>query len=505
MGPNTPLLPEAIMPYNWLWGYLIPIGFLMLVWGGLAPRRARRLTPVAATAVALAVIGYWAAGFALHMGGAYPVTQDASLEALRAMLSLIPDNPGWGVVGLAGFFLSGDNITPAIIGLFLTYLPLIATAVVLVTVALAQTRRWIMILAGTLTGAVIVPVAACWMWGSGWLSHLGATLGLGSGFVDFGGSALILWLPGMIVLPVLLLQGHHPDSEEDPMPPTNYGPLVSNIGALLMGIGWLGWGLSRSFHVSGAAIDWYRAAMNVLLGMAGAVVTSQLYGWMATGRPEALLSSLGLGAGWGALLACAPFVPPWAALVVGLLAGLLFPLIHYVANKKLRSHGAATAVSLALTSGFPGVLGLAFLADGRWGQGWNGMGQGLSPEGAVVGPGVVGVFVAGNAQQLSAQLIGLLALALWGLLWGGIIGVIASPKLLGSTSYRARRAATGVRPSQIPATDEIHTDALPEPTPQSVVAEELTVDDGTPSVSNAPTVAGEAEETAALLPTNGES
>ena len=502
MGPNIPLLPEAMMPYSWLWGYFIPIGFLMLAWGGLAPRRARRLTPVAATAVALAVIGYWAVGFALHMGGAYPVTQNVSLEALRAMLSLVPDNPGWGVVGLAGFFLSGDNITPAIMGLFLAYLPLIATAVVLVTVALAQTRRWIMVLTGTLTGAVIVPVAACWMWGSGWLSQLGATLGLGSGFVDFGGSALVLWLPGMIVLPILLLQGHHPDSEEDPIPPSNYGPLISNIGALLMGIGWLGWGLSQPFHVSGTAIDWYRAATNVLLGMAGAVVTSQLYGWMATGKPETLLSSLGLGAGWGALLACSPFVPPWAALVIGLLAGLLFPLIHYVANKKLRSHDAATAVSLALTSGLPGVLGLGVLADGRWGQGWNGMGQGLSLEGAVVGPGVVGVFVAGNAQQLSAQLIGLLALALWGLLWGGIIGIIAGPKLLSSTSHRAKGTAGGKLSQETPVTDEIQADARPEPTPQTGEAEGLTADDGTPNTLNAPSRATEAEEIPALLSTS---
>ncbi|MCD6284321.1 MAG: hypothetical protein J7M39_00220, partial [Anaerolineae bacterium] len=312
-------------------------------------------------------------------------------------------------------------------------------------------------------------------------------------------SALVLWLPGTIVLPVLLLQGHRPDPEEDPAPPSNYSPLLSNIGALLMGIGWLGWGLSQPFHVSGAAIDWYRAAMNVLLGMAGAVVTSQLYGWMATGRPETLLSSLGLGAGWGALLACAPFVPPWAALVIGLLAGLLFPLIHFVANKRLRSQNAATAVSLALTSGLPGVLGLAFLADGRWGQGWNGMGQGLSPEGAIVGPGVVGLFVAGNAQQLSAQLIGLLALALWGLLWGGIIGVIASPKLLRPMSHRIRRAAGG-KPGQTPVTGEIQADTRQEP--PTAEAEDLTMDDDTPRVPNTPT---EAEGTPALVPTNGEN
>lgn len=485
MEPNIPLSPETMMNLSWLWGYLIPIGFLMLVWGGLAPRRARRLTPAAATAVALAVLGYWAVGFGLHMGGAFPVTQDASLEALRAMFSLVPGNPGWGIAGLAGFFLSGDAITPTIISLFLIYLPLITTAVVMVTVALTQTRRWIMIVTGTLTGAVIVPIAACWMWGSGWLSQLGTTLGLGSGFVDFGGSALILWLPGMIVLPILLLQDRHPESGDEPTPPSTYGPLLSNIGGLIMGIGWLGWALSTPFHASGATIDWYRAAMNILLGIAGAVVTSQLYGWLATGKPETLLSSLGLGAGWGALLACAPFVPAWAAIAIGLLAGLIFPLIHYAISKRLHSYAAAATVSLALTSGLLGVLGLGLLADGRWGQGWNGAGHGLSPDGAVVGPGVSGIFATGNAQQFSAQLIGLLAITLWGLLWGAIIGIITKPTLLTSLSHHAKKAVARSKQGQVQGSiDESQSDAPLESTSIATEAEELTGGDDTPAILN---------------------
>jgi len=422
-----------MVTYNWLWGYLIPIGFAMLVWAGLPPRQRRRLAPAATLATALAVLGYWAAGFALHMGGAYPVTEDGSLEALRAMFSLVSDDPGWGIAGLAGFFLSGPDLTPEVRRLFLVYLPLIATAVTLVTVALSQARRWVMVAAGALAGAVVVPVAACWTWGSGWLSHLGATMGMGSGFVDFGGSALILWLPGMLVLPILLLQRPRPDDagpgsqndDQAPAPPANYAPLVSSFGALLAGVGWLGWSLSTPFHVSGAVLDWQQTAINVLVGMAGAAVTAHLYGWLATGKLETLISPLGLSAGWGALLATAPFVPVWAALMIGLLTGLLFPLAHHAAYRKLRDHSGTTVVALALTGGLLGTLGSAVLADGRWGQGWNGMGHGLSSDGAVVGSGVAGIFVTGDTQQLSAQAIGLLALAAWGLVWGTAIGFAA--------------------------------------------------------------------------------
>ncbi len=434
MQPNTPLPPAAIT-FNWLWGYLIPIGLMLLLWGGQPARHTRRITPIAAMSIAFAVLSYWAFGFALHMGGAYAVTQDAALSGLQAMLSLVPGDPGWGVIGLAGFFLSGETLTPTVLHHFLAYLPIIAAAVILVCGALARTRRWIMTITGILTGAVIVPVAACWIWGSGWLSHLGETLDLGKGFVDFGGSALILWLPGIVVLPILLLQRQ---TQEDPTsPPTNHAPLISNLGALIMGIGWLGWTLSQPFHVSGAVLDWSRVAINVLLGMAGAVVTSQLYGWLVTGKPDTLLAAQGLGAGWGAVLALAPFVPAWGTLIIGALAGLAYPLLHYAITVGLRIRDAATPVALALTSGLLGILSVGVLADGRWGQGWNHVGE--MAEGPARGIGVAGVFVSGDAQQLSAQLIGLVALGVWGLLWGGVLGIIASPRLLGSDRYRLRK------------------------------------------------------------------
>ena len=312
------------MPQPWLWGYFLPVGLLLLTWGGLPPHKARRVTPVAALALALAVLGYWAVGFAFHLGGAQAVRpDDPALSGLQVLFPLVPRDVGWGFVGLSGFFLSGPEITPAVLGLFLAYLPLMAAAVLLVTLALADTRRWLMVTAGALAGTLVFPVAACWMWGGGWLAHLGDTLALGHGFVDFGGGALVLWLPGALALGILLFQPRH-TPEDPPAPPPAYFPLLANLGVLLMGIGWIGWTLSAPFHTGGATWDWNRAALSALLGMAGATLTAQLYAWLVTGELESLLAARGLAAGWGAALAAAPFVPPWAALVIGLLGGLLF-------------------------------------------------------------------------------------------------------------------------------------------------------------------------------------
>jgi Amt family ammonium transporter len=436
MGPTTQILAGAA-GYMWLWGYLIPLGLLLLVWGGLPPERARRVTPAAAIAIALAILGYWAVGFALHLGGAQAVNpQEPSLQGLDALLSLIPGNPGWGVVGLAGFFLSSDAAGSATVALFLTYAPLIASAVMMVTLALAHTRRWLMVVAGALTGAVIVPVAACWMWGSGWLAHLGSTLGLGYGFVDFGGSTLVLWLPGLIVLPIMLLQPREEAPGAPSLPPT-YAPLLSNVGALLVGLGWLGWSLSGPFHITGAVLDWDTTAINVLLALAGAVVTGQLYAWLVSGKPEVLLAAQALTAGWGAILSCAPFLPPWGALITGLLAGLAFPIIHHALRARLRLRDAAATVALAITSGTVSLISLTLLANGRWGFGWNRVG--LSEESSAPSLGIASIFIRGDTQQLSAQLVGLVSVGLWGLLWGTVIGIIASPDLLGRWPERAQR------------------------------------------------------------------
>ncbi len=403
------------MQTNWLWGYLIPIGILLLTWGGLPPHKARRITPLAALALALAVLGYWLVGYAFHLGGAHAVNLD--YPALGGLDALYAHDSNWGMFGMTGFALLGDEVMPTALSLFLAYLPLISSAVLLLVLALAETRRWLVIVAGALAGAVVVPVAACWAWGSGWLAHSGETLSLGHGFADFGGSGLLLWLPAMMATGILLFQPRR--SVEEPLaPPPAYFPLLANLGALLLGIGWVGWSLSGPFHTYGATLDWNRAALSAFLGMAGAVLTSQLYAWLVTGEIEPLMAARGMAAGWGAALAGAAFLPPWAALIVGLIAGLLFPLVLYVSEIGLRLKDAAAVVALGVVGGFWGLLSVGLLADGRWGQGWNG-------SGAETSLGVTGLFADGGGGQLLAQFVGLLALGLWGLLWGALLGGIS--------------------------------------------------------------------------------
>ena len=401
-----------------LLGYLIPVGLFLLAWGGMEPRRALRSAAVGALALALAALGYFAVGFAFHLGGAGLMSDQPGLAGLTRLFAG-EGELGWGMIGLAGFFLAGEAATPEALALFVIYLPLVATTVLLVVLSLSgRARGWQIAVGGLIVTAVLFPLVACWAWGGGWLAHLGFTVERGHGFVDHAGSGVVYLLGGMAALGALVgLGGRLPRGEpEQPeeMPPAHF-PLLANLGALLFGLGWLGWSLSVPFHAAGAQISLPHIAVNGLLAGAGAILVSQVYCWVTVGHADPLMAARGAAAGFVAISAGAPFVPPWGALVIGALAGLFLPLGVYLVERVLRLPDETATVALGIAGGLWGLLAVALFADGRWGQGWNSVG--LAEYHTVAGQGVTGFFpaagfVGDGLGQLIAQLAGIGAISL---------------------------------------------------------------------------------------------
>ena len=411
-----------------LLGYLIPVGLFLLAWGGMDTERARRSTTVGALTLSLATLGYFATGFAFHLGGAQVVDNQPAYAGLGALYETV-DN--WGLVGLAGFFLTGrvndepTPLTPEALALFVNYLPLVTTAVLLVTLSVhGRARAWQMVIGGLVVSTVLFPIIACWAWGGGWLMTIGHVIappaegGPQHGFVDYAGSGVVYLLGGLAALGALIGLGQRvPRGEPDepvPMPPSHY-PLLANLGAMLMGLGLIGWSLSVPFHAAGARLNLPHVAINVLLSAAGAILSSQTYCWTATGRADPLMSARGAVAGFVAIAAGAPFVPPWAALVIGVLAGLLLPLGVYLVERVLRLPDGTATAALGITAGLLGLLVVPLFADGLWGQGWNGVGAEVYR--TVTGQGVAGFFPAEGFSadgpgQLIAQLVGIATIGL---------------------------------------------------------------------------------------------
>jgi ammonia channel protein AmtB len=123
-------------------------------------------------------------------------------------------------------------------------------------------------------------------------------------------------------------------------------------------------------------------------------------------------------------MAGASFMPTWVMVVAGLLMGLVLPMLIYFFKEILHLADELGTLATYGVSAVVSLLLVPFFADGRAGQGWNGLG--LTDYYGVAGQGVSGLVVAAGFAsdwpgQLQAQLVGLGAVALWALLLGALL------------------------------------------------------------------------------------
>jgi Amt family ammonium transporter len=420
--------------------FLVPVGLALLASGAASEDKAADVALTSLAAIGLGVLGYFACGFAFQFGGIGLFSQWPGVKDLIWEWSFLDVSwgPGWGMMGLKGFFLGGEAANPAAYALFFSQLALVTTVVLIPALSLRRRVKAIVIVLGALLlSAVVYPILGNWVWGGGWLAHLGSNLGLGHGFVDFAGSGLVNLVGGTAALASILVFKLRrqklpsaeavsplssralstPSSEREPaeMPPVHL-PLLAVLGSLLLVVGWLGWALASPLNaLAEVNIEPAVVAANLLLAAAGGTLVATLYSWFTTGRADVLMATRGLAIGLVSISAAVPFVPPWAALLTGAVAGLLLPLSIYLLDYLLRLDDPTAAVSVHGLGGLLGLLALGLFADGRYGAGWNGVGA--AEYLGVLGQGVSGYFTARGFQpdwpgQLYAQLIGLAALFL---------------------------------------------------------------------------------------------
>lgn len=437
--------------------FLLPIGLILLSVAALAEEQAVSAATGGLVAWGLAILAYFAAGFAFQFGGIAVVHDTPDLTGLYWEYSLLDTTwgTGWGMIGLKGFLMLGDASTPGALGLFLSQLPLLGVATLILYFALqGRTRRWVILLASLLMGSLVYPLIGNWTWGGGWLANLGRNLTQGHGLVDAGGSGQVALTGAAAALAALLVFRSRPaasavdevptpaadleavaaaadpyaeealpdEPEAVPMPPVHL-PLLGLLGAALMLIGWIG--LAFMAHLPTAVgVPPAPMAVNLVLGALGGALAAALYSWFTTGNLNSLMSARGMVAGLVVVAAGAPFIPAWSALAAGLVVGFLLPPLIYLFSRVLRLDDSGGALA---TFGLPAILGLllpALVADGRYGAGWNG--TGLENFLGVAGQGVSGLLVAPGfapnwPAQIYAQLVGAIAIFVWSLGLGWLL------------------------------------------------------------------------------------
>ena len=180
--------------FSWLLltGYLVlfmQVGFAFLVTGLTRAKNAAHMMMMNVAAFAIALIAYYAVGFAFHFGGIAPV---ANLGGLSPLSGLFPHGNA-GLIGTKGFFLqSGHGYDVGVIAMFLFQVVFMETAGYIIIGAIAERISFAgFIVAELAMGAVIYPIYGNWLWGGGFLAKLGDSMSWGHGAVDFAGSGVV--------------------------------------------------------------------------------------------------------------------------------------------------------------------------------------------------------------------------------------------------------------------------------------------------------------------------
>jgi Amt family ammonium transporter len=221
---------------------------------------------------------------------------------------------------------------------------------------------------------VYFPVAH-WVWGGGWLSSLGIE--------DFAGGTVVHVNAGSAGLALALVLGKRRGWGKDPMRPHNL-PMVL-LGAGLLWFGWFGFNAGSELAADGTAA---LAFMNTQIATAAAAGGWLLVERYRDGKPTTLGVASGAVAGLVAITPACAFIAPWAAIVLGLLAGALCCFAIGLKHK-LGFDDALDVVGVHLTGGAFGAISLGFLA--------------AYP---IVSNQHKGVFYGGGWHQLGVQVLG---------------------------------------------------------------------------------------------------
>jgi Amt family ammonium transporter len=138
-----------------------------------------------------------------------------------------------------------------------------------------------------------------------------------------------------------------------------------------------------------------------MLASAAGAFGSYVYLRSRFGTPDVSMMCNGMLAGMVAITAPCAFVTAPAAVLIGLVAGVLVVVSAIFIETTLRVDDPVGASSVHGTCGIWGVISLGLFADGRYGDGWNGV------------PGPVRGLLYGDPSQLGAECIGALTCVAW--------------------------------------------------------------------------------------------
>jgi Amt family ammonium transporter len=380
--------PGSALDYVWILVaaflvFVMQAGFAMLEAGFCRAKNAVNLIMKNLMDFSIGSLAFFAVGFAF-MFGASKV----------------------GIIGTTGWFLAGNDYDVGNYLLFMFEVVFAATAATIVSGAVAERLKIkAYFIYSILVCALIYPIYGHWVWGGGWLS----SLPFGMGHLDFAGSGVVHTIGGFTGLAGALVLGPRigkfgKDRKTRAIP--GHSITLAALGCFLLWFGWYGFnaGSTLSAHELRISV----ISVNTTLAASAGAITALLVIWLRTKRLDVGMAINGAIAGLVAITAPCAWVEGWAAIVIGLIGGVIVVLGVDLFDR-LRIDDPVGAVSVHGLNGIWGLLAVGLFADGTYGNY------------TTDGPFVTGLFYGGGWGQLAAQAIGALVCVAWAFLMSFIV------------------------------------------------------------------------------------
>ena len=301
---------------------------------------------------------------------------------------------GWGGLGMPSLG-AGEGVWDWTFLFFQTMFA--ATAATIVSGAVAERIEFkSYLIYSALVSAVVYPISGHWMWGSlagessqGWIEAVG--------FHDFAGSTVVHSVGGWIALAGAMMLGprigkYRHDGKANPIP--GHSLVLGTLGVLLLWIGWFGFN-PGSYTAGIGSIG--RVAMTTNLAACAGTIAALVTAWIIMKKPDLTMALNGSLAGLVAITAPCDQVTCNAAIVIGLVAGVLVVLSVF-AMDRIHIDDPVGAVSVHCVNGVWGTLAVGLFA---------------APEALGYGNTMVGLFYGGGFKYLGVQALGAGATCVW--------------------------------------------------------------------------------------------
>ena len=234
-----------------------------------------------------------------------------------------------------------------------------ATAATIVSGAVAERIKLtsFMIYAVLLVG-VLYPIVGSWHWGGGFLGDF-----LGAGFYDFAGSTVVHAFGGFAALACVIILGpragkYSKDGGIKPILGSNM-PLAT-IGVFLLWLGWFGFNGGSVLNADANLVSF--VFVTTALAAAGGAFGAIIISWLFLKKPDLSMALNGILAGLVGITAGADAMSIPAAILVGLIAGVIV-VFSIVILDKLKIDDPVGAISVHGTCGLWGTWAVAIFGD----------------------------------------------------------------------------------------------------------------------------------------------